>query len=150
ATYLLAAAGADIIKIEPPGGEQLRKRTANPTAWLPYAMLNAGKRTLKLDLKKLRGREILLDLVEHADVLVENFAAGVMERLGLGLEVLKQRNPSLIYASSTGYGSDGPYRDYPAMDLTVQAMTGIMSTTGFPNAPPVKAGPAVCDFMSGV
>ena len=150
ATFLLAAAGAEVIKIEPPDGEQLRKRTANPTAWLPYAMLNSGKKSLRLDLKTEEGRDILLGLVDQADVLVENFAVGVMDRLGLGREELKKRNPALIYASSSGYGSYGPYRDYPAMDLTMQAMCGIMSATGFPDAPPVKAGPAICDFLSGI
>lgn len=150
ATFLMAAAGATVLKIEPPDGEQLRKRTANPSAWLPYAMLNSGKQSLKLNLKTSEGREILLSLVETADVLVENFAAGVMDRLGLGIEVLKSHNPDLIYAASSGYGSDGPYRDYPAMDLTMQAMCGFMSSTGFPDAPPVKAGPAVCDFLAGV
>jgi CoA:oxalate CoA-transferase len=150
ATYLLAAAGAEVIKIEPPDGEHLRKRTVNKASWLPYAMLNAGKQSLRLNLKAPEGREILLRLAEGADVLVENFAAGVMDRLGLGRDVLRARNPRLIYAASSGYGSDGPYRDYPAMDLTMQAMCGIINATGFPDAPPVKAGPAICDFMSGV
>jgi len=150
ATYMMAAAGAEIIKIEPHDGEHLRKRTIGKASWLPFAMLNAGKRSLKLDLKSPQGKQILLDLVEKADVLVENFAAGVMERLGLGEKVLKARNPRIIYACSTGYGTNGPYRDYPAMDLTVQAMSGVINATGFTDSPPVKAGPAVCDFMSGV
>ena len=150
ATFLMAAAGAEVIKIEPPGGEHLRLRTVAKASELPYAMLNAGKRSLQLDLKKPEGKEILLSLVEKADALVENFAAGVMERLGLGVEVLKARNPRLVYANSTGYGTDGPYRDYPAMDLTVQAMSGVINSTGFLDGPPVKAGPAVCDFLSGI
>lgn len=150
ATFLLAAGGAEVIKIEPPGGEHLRKRTANKVAWLPYAMLNAGKRSLCLDLKTPRGRELLLGLVDGADVVVENFAAGVMSKLGLGREILQARNPRLIYAASTGYGGDGPYRDYPAMDLTMQAMCGIIGATGFADSPPVKAGPAVSDFFSGI
>jgi len=150
ATFLMAAAGADVIKIEPPAGEHLRLRTIGKASWLPFAMLNAGKRSLKLDLKSEAGKEVLLRLVEKADVLVENFAAGVMERLGLGEKLLKERNPRLIYASSTGYGTNGPYRDYPAMDLTVQAMSGVINATGFTDSPPVKAGPAMCDFMSGV
>jgi formyl-CoA transferase len=150
ATFLMAAAGATVIKIEPPGGEHLRKRTINRASQLPYAMLNAGKQSLQLNLKTERGRELLLDLVERADVLVENFAAGVMARMGLGVERLKARNPQLIYASSSGYGADGPYRDYPAMDLTMQAMCGVIHATGFAETPPVKAGPAFCDFMSGV
>lgn len=150
ATFLMAAAGADVIKIEPPGGEHMRKRTTAAPSRLPYAMLNAGKRALRLDLKKPAGRDLLLRLADGADVLVENFTPGVMERLGLGYGALHERNPRLVYASSSGYGSDGPYRDYPAMDLTVQAMSGIMSVTGFPGEPPLKAGPAVCDFSAGV
>jgi CoA:oxalate CoA-transferase len=150
ATFMMAAAGAEVIKIEPPGGEHLRRRASHPASRLPQAMLNAGKRSMMIDLKVDAGRELLLRLVETADVLVENFAAGVMERLGLGDEVLHARNPRLIHASSSGYGADGPYRDYPAMDLTMQAMCGIIASTGFPDAPPVKAGPAFCDFQTGV
>jgi CoA:oxalate CoA-transferase len=81
---------------------------------------------------------------------VENFAPDTMARLGLGPETMQALNPRLIYASSSGFGSDGPYRGYPAMDLTVQAMAGVMSTTGFPDLPPVKAGPALCDFFAGI
>jgi len=150
ATFLMAAAGAEVIKIEPPGGEHLRRRTTTEASRLPYAMLNAGKRSLQLDLKQEAGRDLLLRMAENADVLVENFAAGVMDRLGLDDETLRRRNPRLIRASSTGYGSDGPYRDYPAMDLTIQTMSGIIGSTGFPDAPPVKAGPAICDFQTGV
>lgn len=149
-TFLMAAAGAEVIKIEPPGGEHLRKRTIAAASRLPYANLNAGKRSLRLDLRQDAGRDILLRLADKADVLVENFAPGVTDRLGIGAGVVRARNPRLIYASSSGYGSEGPYRDYPAMDLTVQAMSGIMSVTGFPGQPPVKAGPAVCDFMTGI
>lgn len=150
ATFLLAAAGAEVIKVEPPGGEHLRKRSGSAASTLPYAMLNAGKLSVRLDLKSAEGRDILARLADGADVLVENFAPGVMERLGLGAAVLQARNPRLIYASSSGYGTDGPYRDYPAMDLTVQAMSGIMASTGFADQPPVKAGPAICDFTSGI
>ncbi|MFH1604307.1 MAG: CoA transferase [Pseudomonadota bacterium] len=150
ATFMMAAAGADVIKIEPPGGEHMRRRTVDKGPRLPYAMLNAGKRSLCLDLKTAAGRDILLRLAEVADVLVENFAPGVLDKLGLGAAVLRARNPRLVYASSSGYGADGPYRDYPAMDLTVQAMSGIMSVTGYPGEPPLKAGPALCDFNAGV
>jgi len=150
ATFLMAAAGATVIKIEPPGGEHLRKRTVNKASQLPYAMLNAGKKSLMIDLKSPVGVQILLELAKKADVLVENFAVGVMDKLGLGVEVLKQVNPKLIYASSSGYGKTGPYQHYPAMDLTMQAMTGIINATGFQDSAPVKAGPAVSDFLSGV
>jgi formyl-CoA transferase len=150
ATFLMAHAGADVIKIEPPGGEHLRKRQGASGAAMPYAMLNANKRAMTLNLKSPEGRELLLKLVAQADVLVENYAPGVMERLGLAEAVLREANPKLIYASSSGYGKSGPYRDYPAMDLTVQAMTGVIDTTGYPDAPPVKAGPAVADLLAGV
>lgn len=150
ATFLLATAGAAVIKVEPPGGESLRRRGVVGGAALPFAMLNACKRSLVLNLKTEAGKDILRDLARTADVLVENFAPGVMERLGLGCAALQAANPRLIYAQSSGFGSTGPYRDYPAMDLTVQAMAGVMSITGFPDRPPVKAGPALCDFFAGV
>jgi formyl-CoA transferase len=105
---------------------------------------------MMLNLKAPEGKAILRDLVRDADILVENFAPGVMERLELGSDALRAINPRLIYAQSSGYGSSGRYRDYPAMDLTVQAMAGVMSITGYPDRPPVKAGPALCDFFAGV
>jgi formyl-CoA transferase len=150
ATFLMAMAGARVIKIEPHEGEHLRVRAALGGAALPFAMLNANKDSLALDLKSERGKNILLDLVRTADVLVENFAPGVTDRLGIGPEVLQKINPRLVYASSSGYGRSGPYRDYPAMDITVQAMSGVLSITGFPDQPPVKSGPALCDFFAGV
>jgi formyl-CoA transferase len=149
-TFLLAQAGADVIKIEPKGGEHLRRRGVVGGAALPFAMLNCNKRSVSLDLKNPQGRDLLIDMVKRADVLVENFAPGVMERLGLGADVLHKVNPRLIFARSSGYGMEGPYRDYPAMDLTVQAMSGVMGITGFPDREPVKAGPALCDFFTGV
>lgn len=150
ATFLLAQAGAEVIKIEPPGGEHLRKRQGASGAAMPFAMLNANKRTMTLNLKAPEGLELLLGLVKQADVLVENYAPGVMERLGLTAAVLHEANPRLVIASGSGYGKTGPYRDYPAMDLTVQAMTGVIDTTGYPDAPPVKAGPALADFLAGI
>ena len=149
ATYLMAMAGADVIKIEPPEGEHLRKRSANSGAALPFAMLNGNKRSITLNLKSAEGKELLLRLVELADVLVQNYAPGVMDRLGLSRQVLHARNPRLVIASGSGYGSDGPYRDFPAMDLTVQAISGVMSVTGEEAGSPLKAGPAVCDFFGG-
>jgi formyl-CoA transferase len=149
ATFLLATAGATVIKIEPPGGESLRRRGVVGGAALPFAMLNGCKQSIELDLKAEAGKDVLRDLVRGGDILVENFAPGVMERLGLGCAALQAINPRLIYAQSSGFGSFGPYRDYPAMDLTVQAMAGVMSITGFPDRPPVKAGPALCDFFAG-
>ncbi|OYY88760.1 MAG: CoA transferase [Sphingomonas sp. 28-66-16] len=149
ATYLLALGGADVIKIEPPGGESLRRRAVVGGAALPFAMLNGCKQSIVLNLKTEAGKDALRALVASADVIVENFAPGVMDRLGLGADALMNLNPRLIYASSSGFGRDGPYKSYPAMDLTVQAMSGVMHTTGFPDRPPVKAGPAVADFFAG-
>ena len=120
ATFLMAMAGAEVIKIEPHGGEHLRIRANLGGAALPFAMLNSNKKAVTLDLKSERGRALLFDMVRKADVLVENFAPGVTDRIGIGAAVLHELNPRLVYASSSGYGRSGPYRDYPAMDLTVQ------------------------------
>jgi len=149
ATFLLGQAGASVVKIEPPTGEHLRRRRS-PGVTEPFAVLNANKRCVALDLKNPAGVEVFLELASKADVVVENFAPGVMDRLGIGDVVLRARNPRLIIASGSGYGSTGPYRDYPAMDVTVQAMTGVLAVTGFPDGGPVKAGPAVSDFFGGV
>jgi CoA:oxalate CoA-transferase len=149
-TFLLAMAGARVIKIEPRTGENLRRRTTVGGGAVPFAMLNSNKQFVTLNLKHPRGRELLLEMVSRSDVLVENFAPGTLDRLEVGFEALRARNPKLIYASGSGYGLTGPHRDYPAMDLTVQAMTGVMSITGFAENPPVKSGPALCDFFGGV
>lgn len=150
ATFLMAMAGASVIKVEPHGGEHLRSRGDMGGAALPFAMLNSNKRSVTLNLKDPKGRQLLLDMVARADILVENFAPGVTDRLRIGPTDLQAVNPRLIYGASSGYGRDGPYRDYPAMDLVMQAMSGIMSTTGFPDQPPVKSGAALCDFSAGV
>ena len=151
ATYLMALAGATVIKVEPHGGEHLRIRAdLGGGAALPFAMLNGNKNAVTMDLKTPRGKELILEMIKRADVLVENFAPGATDRLGIGPEDLRKVNPRLIYASSSGYGRSGPYRDFPAMDLTVQAMCGVMSITGFPDGPPTKAGPALADFFAGI
>ena len=149
-TFLMAMAGARIIKIEAKGGENLRRRGAVGGAALPFAMLNSNKTFATLNLKAERGKELLRAMVGKADVLVENFAPGAMERLGLGFDALRKINPRLVYGSGSGFGRSGPNKNFPAMDLTVQAMAGVMNVTGFPDRPPVKAGPALCDFFGGV
>jgi formyl-CoA transferase len=146
----MAMAGADVIKIEPHHGEHLRSRGDMGGAALPFAMLNSNKKPVTLNLKSEKGRELLREMVARADILVENFAPGVMDRLGVGAADLHKINPRLIYGSSSGYGKDGPYRDYPAMDLVMQAMSGVINSTGFPDQPPVKSGAAICDFMAGI
>lgn len=112
-------------------------------------MLSGCKGCVTLDLKSPEGKAALLAMIDHADVLVENYAPGTMARLGLAADTLQARNPRLIYAASSGFGSDGPYKSYPAMDLTVQVMMGVTHTTGFADRPPAKAGPALCDFFAG-
>lgn len=149
-TFLMAMAGARIIKIEAKGGENLRRRSVVGGAALPFAMLNSNKTFATLNLKTERGCELLRAMVSKADVLVENFAPGAMERLGVGYEALREVNPRLVYGSGSGFGRSGPNMKYPAMDLTVQAIAGIMNVTGYPDRPPVKAGPALCDFFGGV
>src|SRR5579862_6894020 len=150
AGFLLAKGGANVIKIEPPEGEPLRAREAvGGMASLPLAMLHSNKRAIALNLKSPRGVELLKEMARKADVLLENFAPGVMDRLGVGAAALMAENPRLIYASATGYGLSGPERDNLAMDITIQAASGVVSVTGFPDGPPVKAGPAIADFLTG-
>ena len=110
-TFLMAMAGARIIKIEAKGGENLRRRSVVGGAALPFAMLNSNKTFATLNLKTPRGKELLREIVSRADVLVENFAPGAMERLGLGYDTLRQVNPRLIYGSGSGYGRSGPNKD---------------------------------------
>jgi formyl-CoA transferase len=113
-------------------------------------MLNSNKLSATLNLKSPRGVELLFDMVKRADVLLENFAPGTMARLGPRLGDAARGESALVYGSGSGYGLSGPYRDYPAMDLTLQAMAGIMSVTGSRIARRSEAGPAICDFMGGV
>jgi CoA:oxalate CoA-transferase len=150
ATFLMAMAGAEVIKVEPLQGEHLRSRGDMGGAALPFAMLNSNKKPVTLNLKTEKGRALLRELAARADVLLENFAPGVMDRLGIGAADLQKINPRLIYGSSSGYGKDGPYRDYPAMDLVMQAMCGVINSTGYPDQPPVKSGAAMCDFSAGI
>ena len=113
-------------------------------------MLNGGKECITLNIKSEQGQQLLKQLVMHVDVLVENFSPGTLAEYGIGSEDLRALNPRLIYAASTGYGSSGPHRDYLGMDITLQAMSGIMSVTGVDDGPPMKAGVALCDFLGGV
>ena len=154
AAQVLGFLGAEVIKIEPlPYGERARTIFPIPGAQrqsYPFVMLNSNKKGITLNLKSPRGQELFKQLVKDADIVVENFAAGTMDKLGLGYEVLKQINPRVIYAASSGYGRTGPYSEYPAFDSIIQAMSGIMSTTGDPEGPPMKAGPPIMDIMGGI
>lgn len=148
--WLLGMLGARVIKIEPTTGDLVRGRARGGRDPYPFLMLNSNKESVVLDLKDDDGRRLFLALADQADVVIENFAAGVMDRLGLGWDVLHERNPRLVFGSGKGYGLSGPYRDFPAMDLTVQAMSGALNATGYAELPPVKAGPAITDFLGGV
>ena len=153
ATLMLGFFGAEVIKVEPPRwGENARKifKVPGTEESYPFIMLNSNKKGITLNLKTVRGQELFKELVKRSDVVVENFAVGVMDKLGLGYEALKQLNPDLIYATGTGFGLTGPYSAYPAYDPIIQAMVGVMSTTGFPDGPPLKAGPPVTDILGGI
>jgi crotonobetainyl-CoA:carnitine CoA-transferase CaiB-like acyl-CoA transferase len=147
---LLALHGADVIKLEPPGGERLRYRSAEQVESHEFMMLNSNKRSIIVDLKNQDGQALFRELLGQVDIVIENLGPGAMAKLGLDPQVLTQDFPRLIYASGKGYGSEGPYAHMPAMDITVQAMSGVVSTTGFPGGPPVKAGPAFVDFLGGI
>jgi crotonobetainyl-CoA:carnitine CoA-transferase CaiB-like acyl-CoA transferase len=152
-TLMLSYLGADVVKIEPPGhGEGMRPlyRAPGQEISLGFAILNASKRSVTLDLKSEEGRDLFKRMVVRADVVAENFAFGAMEGFGLGYEVLRTINPRIIYATGKGYGLSGPYRDLPAFDPVVQAMSGVVSTTGEAGGEPMKAGPAVVDMLGGI
>ena len=152
ATMVLADLGAEIIKVELPGkGDDSRAYGPYKNGESAYFMsLNRNKESLTLNLKAPEGKEILKRLVEKVDVLVENFRPGTMEKLGLGYDVLKEINPHLVYASSTGYGQTGPYSQRPAYDAVVQAMGGIMSITGQADGKPTRVGTSVGDIFAGL
>ena len=150
ATMLLSYLGADVIKIEaPPYGDGMRGlyRASGKPFGIPFALMNSNKRAITLNLKSEEGRGIFRRLVAKADIVVENFAAGTMDSMGVGWETLRTINPRLIYACSTGYGLTGPNRNLPAFDPVVQANTGVMALTGEIDGPPFKAGPAVVDIL---
>jgi len=150
ACMLLGDLGADVIKIEPPGtGDQTRGsmgfRMKGPDS-LGFLNMNRNKRSVALDLKSEAGKAVLLRLVKDADILIENYRPGAMKRLGLGYEQLREVNPRLVYTSISGFGQNGPWADRPGFDLMAQAMSGVMSVTGYPDSPPVKAGVPVADI----
>lgn len=151
ATFLMAKAGASVIKIEPVNGEPSRIRAkVGGGASLPMAMLNTNKKGITLNLKSPKGIDLFKEMIKRVDILVENFAPGVMDRLGVGWSILHEINPALIYGTGTGYGLSGPDRDNLAMDVTIQAASGMMSVTGMPDGPPMRSGASVVDFLSGV
>jgi crotonobetainyl-CoA:carnitine CoA-transferase CaiB-like acyl-CoA transferase len=152
-TMLLAFLGAEVIKIEEPlVGDQARKTTLYYHDGLSAVFVagNVGKKSVTLNLKTERGRSLFLRLIEKADVVIDNFRPGTMDRLGLGYQTLKAVNPRIIACSISGYGAWGPLKDAPAFDLTAQAMAGPMSITGEPGQPPVKMGVPIGDLAAGM
>jgi crotonobetainyl-CoA:carnitine CoA-transferase CaiB-like acyl-CoA transferase len=154
ASYQLALLGADVIKIERRGGEDMR-RTPLSREWADRNMapaflaVNGNKKSLTLDLQKPAAREIVLKFAAKADVVMENFRAGVMDRLGLGYAALSDINPRLIYCAISGFGQTGPSSNEAGYDGKIQAMSGIMAITGHEEMGPTRAGFAVCDVLSG-
>jgi len=153
-SMVLGDLGAEIIKVEQPKiGDESR-------AWGPpwvgenvsayFISINRNKKSLTLDFKQLQGREVFKKLVRKSDVVLENFRPGTMDELGIGYEVLRQINPGLVYCDMTGYGTDGPYRDKPGVDVIVSAVGGLMSITGPPEGEPVKVGVPLTDVLTGL
>ena len=150
-TMVLGDLGADVIKVEPPEGDETR-------AWGPpfaegesayYLCVNRNKRGMVVNLKSVEGRAILHKLVKQSDVLVENFRPGTLEKFGLDYESARELNPRLIYCSITGFGQTGSMRDKPGYDFMIQALGGLMSITGVPDGEPMKTGVAVVDLFAG-
>jgi len=151
-TQMLAWLGAEVIKIEPPGGEAGRLALSDKKgedAWF-FMLLNSNKKGVTLNLKAPRGRAMFETMVKTADVVVENLGPGAMERLGLGYDALKKLNPRIIAASVKGFGSTGPYADYKSFEWIAQAMAGAMSMTGSPDGPPTKAIGGLADTGAGL
>jgi crotonobetainyl-CoA:carnitine CoA-transferase CaiB-like acyl-CoA transferase len=154
-SYQLALLGANVIKVERPHGEDMRRSPLNKdwaarnmaTAWMA---INSNKRNIALDLTKPKSIEIVHRLAAKADVVMENFRPGIMDRMGIGYEVLSGINPRLIYCAVSGFGQTGPQRATAAYDGKIQAMSGIMSVTGHPGQGPMRAGFAICDAIGGM
>ena len=152
ATMLLSDLGAEVIKVERPEVGDIARGSGPLVRGVStyFLSLNRGKKSITLDLKNPKGVELFLALVDKADIVVENFSVGTMEKLGLGYESLRRRNRRLIFAAGSGFGQTGPYANKPALDVTVQAMGGIMSVTGTEDGPPVKPGASYGDISAAL
>ncbi|WP_432260122.1 CaiB/BaiF CoA transferase family protein [Cupriavidus sp. TMH.W2] len=154
--HQLAHMGAEVIKVETPGtGDLARQLGADAELnqrlmGVSFLAQNPGKQSITINLKHARGKEVFRKLVRSADVVVENFRPGVMDRLGLGYETLKQDNPRLIYCAISGFGQDGPLAELPAYDQIIQGMAGVMSITGDPQTAPYRVGYPVSDTIGGL
>src|SRR5579871_3621309 len=152
ATQILADLGADVVKLEPPQGDPVR---AVPPHFagddsVYYLSVNRNKRSVVVDMKVPEGRELTRKLALSCDIVMENFRPGVLERLGLSAAALRAQKPSLIWCSISGFGQSGPYRNKPAYDMIVQALSGGMSLTGDASGPPVRAGIPIGDLAAGL
>ncbi|MDI7065974.1 CoA transferase, partial [Klebsiella pneumoniae] len=149
ACMLLADMGADVIKVEPPGGDQTRGamgfKMKGPDS-MGFLNMNRNKRSLTLDLKSDAGREFFYELAKTADVIVENYRPGVVQRLAIDYESIRAINPKIVYVSISGFGQSGPWASRPGFDLRAQAMSGVMGVTGYKGGKPVKAGVPVADI----
>lgn len=153
ATHFLCLLGAEVIKVEPPGGDVLRnytQRKALRGMSEPFISTNAGKKSMVLDLKSDFGNKAARALIDSSDIMVENFRPGVVNRLGLDYDTVSRSHPSLIYCSVSGYGQQGPMRDYPAIDQIIQSVSGLMSLSGEPDADPMRIGFPIVDTYSAL
>src|SRR5579863_7422514 len=149
-TAILGDMGAEVIKVERPGkGDSIREQRGNPRN-PQFLYINRNKKSLTLDYKQAEGKEIFLKLVRQVDVVVENYRPTVMEKAGLGYDVLIRENPRLIYATLSGFGYDGPYRQKGGFDLIAQAYGGIMHVTGEMDGAPTSVGLPICDLGTGM
>tara|TARA_B100000809_G_scaffold189811_1_gene188355 strand:+ start:1647 stop:2897 length:1251 start_codon:yes stop_codon:yes gene_type:complete len=152
-SMLLADMGADVIKIEKPNGGDDTRRMGPPfidTESAAFLAMNRNKRSIVLNFKEQSGVEVMKTLVKDADIVIENYRTGTMDRLGLGYEDLRKINPGIIYCSISGFGRTGPYANRGGFDLVAQGMSGLMSITGVPNSPPVKVGVPIADMNAGM
>ena len=149
ATMILADLGADVIKIERPDRPKASGPFLNGERIYDLSV-QRSKKSITLNLKNEKEKNILLELVKKADVLVENFKPGTMERMGLGYDVIREINPRIIFAAVSGFGYTGPYRERGALDMVVQAMSGLMSLTGEPDGEPMRCGTSAADVFTGL
>ena len=152
-TMILGDLGAEVIKVEAPGGSDETRKWGPPfqngvSAY--YLTANRNKKSITANLKTEEGIKIIKELVKESDVVIHNFKTGTMEKFGLGYEELKEINPQIVYCSITGFGETGPYKDMPGYDFIIQAMSGLMSITGDEKSGPQKLGVAITDVLTGL
>ena len=152
-TMMLADMGADVVKVEKPNGGDDTRRMGPPFIEgesAAFLGINRNKRSVVVDLRSDEGREIVMDMARHYDILVQNFRPGSLERMGLGYEQVRELNPAMVYCTISGFGVTGPYARRGGFDLVTQGMSGLMSVTGHPDSPPTKVGVPLCDLNAGM